>query len=114
MNAKENDETHARELAQHLREEPRPLCPQLRACAPERLYPVEGYCVLAASPGWFMIPSVEEYREYCTTPRFGACRWFQGVGATSGSVEGPSRERPARPELWSPPEVRRPTRGDTV
>jgi hypothetical protein len=114
MNAKGNDEIHARELAQHLRKEPRPLCPQLHACDLEGLYPVQGYCILADSPGWFMIPSIEEYREYCTTPRFGACRWFRRVGATSGPVEGPSREGLARADLWSPLEVRQPTRGDAV
>ena len=36
-----------------------------------------GYCVLAESPGGLTIPSIQEYREYRTTPRYGACGWFQ-------------------------------------
>jgi hypothetical protein len=114
MSVRGNDEIHAQELAKRLREEPRPLCPQLHSCDHERLYPVEGYCVLADSPGWFMIPSIEEYRQYCTTPRFGECRWFRGAGANSGPVEGQPRERPTRTDLWSPPEVLKPTLGDTI
>lgn len=114
MNAKENDEMYPSELAKRLREDPRPLCPQFRGCDHEGLYPVQGYCVLADSPGWLMLPSIEEYREYCTTPRFGACRWFRGAGANRGPVEGQPGERPARTDLWSPPEVLKPTRADTV
>jgi len=62
MTAEQNDNIRARELAERLRKDPRPRCPPLRACRAERLYPVQGYCVLAESPGWFMIPSIEEYR----------------------------------------------------
>jgi hypothetical protein len=114
MNAKGNDEVQVQELAQRLREVRRPLCPQLHGCDHEGLYPVQGYCVLADSPGWFMIPSIEEYREYCTTPRFDACRWFRGANAASAPVKPQPGERPTRTDLWSPPEVRKPTRGDTI
>jgi hypothetical protein len=108
MNAEEMDKIHAGDLAQRLREERRPLCPQFRPHHIERL--VQGYCVLTQSPGWFMIPSIEEYREYCTTPRFGECCWFRrtgenaGPGPTGGTADpngymaghpqGPRREDP--------------------
>jgi hypothetical protein len=62
MNAEETDEIHALDLAKWLREERRPLCPQFRPHHIERLYPVQGYCVLSQLSGWFMIPSVEQYR----------------------------------------------------
>jgi hypothetical protein len=51
MHPERNDEVDARELAVSLRADPRPRCPQLRACHEERLYPVQGYRVLADSPG---------------------------------------------------------------
>jgi hypothetical protein len=114
MSIEGNDEMYADELAKRHRDEPRPLCPQLHACDHERLYPVRGYCVLAESPGWFMVPSIEEYREYCTTQQFGACRWFRGIGANSGAVESQPGRRPARTDLWTPPNVLQPTRGDSV
>jgi hypothetical protein len=72
-----NDEDHARALAVSLQAEPQPQCPQLRPCHAEGLYPVQGYCVLAESPGWFMIPSIEEYWESCTTLQWGDCSWFR-------------------------------------
>jgi hypothetical protein len=78
MTREPNDEEHARILAISLRAEPRPRCPQLRPCQAEGRYPVQGYCVLADSPGWFMIPSIEEYRESCTTSRWGVCCWLRG------------------------------------
>jgi hypothetical protein len=37
----------------------------------------KGYCVLAESPGWVTIPSIEEYRESCTTLQWGDCSWFR-------------------------------------
>ena len=77
MYPERTDAVEARAEANRLRADPRPRCPQLRACRAERLYPVPGYCVLADTPGWFMIPSIEEYREYCTTPRWGDCCWFR-------------------------------------
>ena len=114
MKADEHDEIHARELARRLREDPRPLCPQFRKCGHAGLYPVRGYCVLAEKPGWLMLPSIEEYRENCTTARFGECRWFRGAGANSAPVAGQRREDPARTDLWSPPEALQPTLGDTA
>jgi hypothetical protein len=77
MHREHNDEDHARTLAVSLQAEHRPQCPQLRPCHAEGLYPVQGYCVLAESPGWFMIPSIEEYRESCTSPQWGDCCWFR-------------------------------------
>ncbi len=57
----------------------RPACPQFRPVTARWVYPVEGYCVLGAAPGRFMIPSIEEYREFCTTGQSAACPWFQTV-----------------------------------
>jgi hypothetical protein len=114
MNAEDSDEIHTQELAKRLRDDRRPLCPQFRGCGIEGLYPVQGYCVLSQSPGWFMIPSIEEYREYCTTPRFGECCWFRGTGEFRGSVETQPEERPARADLWPPPDVVQPTLGDAI
>lgn len=33
-----------------------------------------------AVPGWFMIPSIEEYGVYCTSLKFNQCPWFRGTG----------------------------------
>ena len=54
MPPEHNDGDHARALAVSLQAEPQPQCPQLRPCHAEGLYPVQGYCVLPESPGWFM------------------------------------------------------------
>ena len=52
-------------------------CPRLRPVTLEWLYPVAGYCVLGHRPGWYMIPSIAEYRTYCTTERFPECVWYR-------------------------------------
>ena len=62
------------------------LCPQFRACDLERPYPVRGHCILAQSPGWFMIPSIEEYARYCTSAEFSRCCWFRRAGETVGAL----------------------------
>ena len=76
MTGEESDEIHFRNLAERLRENRQPLCPQFHVCHLETLYPVRGYCILVQSPGWFMVPSIQEYREHCMTQRFGECCWF--------------------------------------
>jgi hypothetical protein len=76
-----SDEAYVRQLAASLREVRSPACPQLRPAFAEWLYPVEGYCVLQQSPACLMIPSIEEFRLYCSTPRFHQCPWF-------GRIEG--------------------------
>jgi hypothetical protein len=53
-----------------------PCCPRFRRVALERLYPVTGYCVLTHRTGRLMIPSIEEYRAYCTSSRFRRCPWW--------------------------------------
>ena len=113
MHPERNDEVDARELAVSLRADPRPQCPQLRACRADRLYPVQGYCVLAESPGWFMIPSIEEYREYCTTPRWGDCCWFRqiGTGEITGAGGAHRDEQALRVKMWLPPDWVQPIRG---
>ena len=106
MHPERNDEVYARELVVSLRADPRLRCPQLRACRAERLYPVQGYCVLAESPGWFMIPSIEEYREYCTTPRSGDCCWFRRIGTEemTGADEAHREGQAIRVNTWLPPD----------
>jgi hypothetical protein len=108
VSTEEDAETHTQELAKRLHGDPRPLCPQFRQCAVERLYPVQGYCVLSQSSGWFMVPSIEEYRKYCTTSCFGACCWFGGGG--SGKAVGVNDPQG---EFWPPPGLSRPTPRDT-
>lgn len=113
MIAEQNDNIRARFMAERLSEDPRPQCPQLRACRVERLYPVEGYCVLVDSPGWFMIPSIEEYREYCTTPRWGDCCWFRriGPGERTGAGGVHRAEQAIRVNTWQPPDGVQPILG---
>jgi len=77
MNAAQDDLVHLHELGEHLRENQVPLCPQLRPATAQWLYPVEGYCTLEHIPGGLMIPSIEEYRTYCTSSRFHECKWFR-------------------------------------
>ena len=114
MNVEQNDERYTQQVAERLRADPRPRCPQLRVCHTERLYPVKGYCVLAEAPGQFMVPSIEEYRASCTPARFVDCCWFRVTGAGRGSVETHPPERPVRAELWLPSDVLQPTLGDMM
>jgi hypothetical protein len=101
MNAEQpSDEIHVAELAKRLREETKPLCPQFRSCDLAGVYPVRGYCVLTRSPGWFMIPSIEEYRTYCTSWGFVQCPWFRQIGEAAAPVEHQSAQQPARTEAW--------------
>jgi len=55
------------------------LCPMLRAAQAELLYPVQGYCILGRSPAGFMIPSIAEFREFCSGPGFTACPLFRSA-----------------------------------
>ena len=101
------DEAHARELAGSLREVPRHRCPQMRPACAEWLYPVEGYCVLKWTPAWLMIPSIEEFRQYCTA-RFRQCPWF--AGSWDEATPGPARiQAPLPADLWKPPGMPQPS-----
>ena len=73
------------------REKPQAVCPQFRPCNLEGVYPVRGHCVLSRSPGWFMIPSIEEYGRYCTRVEFTQCSWFRGTGETVETVAAQSQ-----------------------
>ncbi len=86
----------------------RTFCPQFRACGSDGKYPVRGHCVLSQSPGWYMIPSIEEYSRYCTRPEFPQCLWFRETGESAGSVAGPEREQPIHADVWRPPAVGEP------
>ena len=95
MNAeKPSDEIYLAEFAKGLREETTPLCPQFRSCDVDGLFPVRGYCVLSRSPGWFMIPRIEVYRNYCTRQEFVLCSWFCQTDAAAvtdrGGLEDPA------------------------
>ena len=52
------------------------ICPMLRPVQAGPLYPVQGYCILGRSSGGFMIPSIAEFREFCSGSGFAACPWF--------------------------------------
>ena len=106
--AQSSDETHVAELAKRLREGTEPLCPQFRRCNLEGTYPVQGHCVLSRSPGWFMIPSIEEYRTYCTSRVFTRCHWFGQTGEGAEPLEEESGGHPVQTETWEPPEVDEP------
>ena len=103
---KSKDEIHVAELAIRLQEEPRPLCPQFQSYNLERLYPVQGHCALSGFPGWFMIPSIEEYRTYCTKAAFALCHWFGRAGEPVAQFPG---EQAARSELGWPTQASKTT-----
>jgi hypothetical protein len=55
-------------------------CPFLQPVQADWLYPVEGYC-RGLPQGLMMIPSVHEYRTFCSTQQHTACliyRYRQG------------------------------------
>jgi len=49
-----------------------PVCPFFKQVAADWLYPVTGYC-RGRKDGKLMIPSISEYRTFCTTDRFRLC-----------------------------------------
>ena len=51
-----------------------PICPFFKKAHADRLYPVTGYC-RGRLNGKLMIPSIAEYREFCTTERCRSCRY---------------------------------------
>lgn len=51
-----------------------PICPFFKKAGADWLYPVTGYCQGRLN-GKLMIPSVAEYREFCTTERYRFCRY---------------------------------------
>ena len=67
------------ESALQLRDDPRPVCPQFRPSRKATLYPVRGHCAPLHRPGFFAIPRIDEYRNFCTCPTFTECPWFHGV-----------------------------------
>ncbi len=79
-------------------------CPQFLALRDDGAYPILGYCALSAAPGALMIPSVEEFRTFCTTDAFRHCPWWEA--RQSAGLPGPQpaalRDRWAYPTLrWS-------------
>ncbi|GEM_PF-5553344 len=51
-----------------------PICPFFKKAGADWLYPVTGYC-RGRLNGKLMIPSVAEYREFCTTELYRSCRY---------------------------------------
>lgn len=100
-----SDASHAAALAVHLNAEPTARCPQFRSYDLERVYPVRGYCVLTQSPGWFMIPSIEEYRNYCTSWGFHRCPWCRQNGAAAAPLMVQAPQQEIQTEIWRPPET---------
>jgi len=78
----DDDALHARALVERFGKPETLLCPQIRPAEVDWRYPIGGYCV-GACPGRLMIPSIEEYRTNCTTPRFRECRWFQSAAVAA-------------------------------
>lgn len=67
-----SDRDYLTELARRLREQPRVHCPCFRPARLGMPYPVEGYC-LGHGDGRLMIPSVAEFRDYCSSPTYTRC-----------------------------------------
>ena len=105
MKTEQTAKIQAEKLGTPLHESCQPLCLQFRSCSTESSYPVQGHCVLAQSPGWFMIPSIEEYREYCTRSWFAACCRYRGTGETAGWHEARGGEPSMQLVAWQPPEM---------
>jgi len=61
------------------------LCPQFWPVSLGS-YSIPGYCALCGFPGQLMIPTVEDYRERCTSGQFGQCLWF-GVGEENAAAK---------------------------
>ena len=83
-----------------------PVCPWMRLARKETGYAIDGYCVLDQSPGWFMIPSIEEFDTYCTGAQFHRCPWFNRGQADRAAPKGQS-QRNTHPEVWEPPDYAR-------
>lgn len=49
-----------------------PICPFFKKACADWLYPVTDYC-LGRLNGKLMIPSIAEYREFCTTEHYRSC-----------------------------------------
>ena len=53
-----------------------PICPFFKKATADWLYPVTGFC-RGRPDGKLMIPSIDEYRESCTTEQFRCCTTYQ-------------------------------------
>ncbi len=80
------DEGFACLMAGRLRPPPPPACSRMQVVSADWLYPVKGYCKLAADPGRYRIPSVEEFHRFCTSPRFQECPRFRVAEQTLASL----------------------------
>jgi hypothetical protein len=80
----ESDQMCARQIASQARwragglfQEPgEPICPFFKKATADWLYPVTGFC-RGRPDGKLMIPSIDEYRESCTTEQFRSCENYQ-------------------------------------
>jgi hypothetical protein len=69
-----------------------PVCPRMQPTE-TRWYAVDGYCVLDGSPGCLMIPSMDLFQRYCTTPCFPECPWFAKRAEKKGELPLPTAFR---------------------
>ena len=80
----ESDQMCAGQIAPRLRwradglfQEPgEPICPFFKKATADWLYPVTGFC-RGRPDGKLMIPSIDAYRESCTTEQFRCCTTYQ-------------------------------------
>ncbi len=57
-----------------------PICPFFKKATADWLYPVTGYC-RGRPDGMLFIPSIAEYRDFCTTERFRLCENYRSNAA---------------------------------
>ena len=76
------------------------VCPMLQAVQAKLLYPVQGYCILGPSPGCFMIPSIAEFREFCSGPGFTACPLFRSAQDNLSAKQDRDGLRSLHPSPW--------------
>lgn len=96
--------TEAGGLADRLQQAHLPVCPQMRP-AGTLWRAVEGYCVFDCAPGRHMIPSVEEFRNWCTTQQFHQCPWFGVTRDGAGAPMTPRSRPPIRTGTWLAPDT---------
>jgi len=55
--------------------EPKPRCPFFKKIEDDRYYPLVGYCS-APLTGGLEVPSIAEFRDFCTTERYIDCQIY--------------------------------------
>lgn len=55
--------------------EPEPRCPFFKKIVDDRCYPLSGYCS-APLAGGLEVPTIAEFRDFCTTERYVECQIY--------------------------------------